>query len=156
MQTPTHILVGIGLYELTRWLLPNLPYWGIVLIVIPLAVGSHVLLDSFNKLTYHLPEAQWKDPFWVSYHVIFVYIGALIAVIVFFIPYWWVIIAANLPDIVDWLILRLIAKKPPVFHPLIDRFRNKFFGYLPDLTAKKWTVCFELSLVVILILVLFF
>ena len=63
---------------------------------------------------------------------------------------WFGILAVNLHDIIDWIILRYGFKKDPILHPLGDKFRDKFFSWLPDLREKKWTVINEILLMVLL------
>lgn len=145
MQSPTHFLTGMILFRVMQLLFPALPSWIFIPLVIIIGVLSHFLLDSLARMTYHLPDPQWKDPFWVSYHVIFVYLGTLVMLIVFWTPYWWVMLASLLPDIIDWYLLRPLFKIGPVVHPYIDKLRNSMFTWVPDWTAKKWTVILELT-----------
>lgn len=155
MQSTTHFLVGIWIFRACL-LFESLgvPFWLIVIISVILAVISHVLLDCIAKLTYHMPEPQYHDAFWVGYHAIFVYGGTLALFILFFTDYWWVMLASILPDIIDWYILRPFFKKGPIVHPLIDKVRNSWFAWIPDLTAKKWTVVNEIGLDAILLILL--
>ncbi|WP_457558848.1 hypothetical protein [Candidatus Harpocratesius sp.] len=154
MQSTTHFLVGIWIYKVFILLAPNFPTWSLINLTILLALFSHLILDCFAKITYHVPNAQWKDLFWLSYHIIFVYVGSLLLLIFYLPQYWWVMLAATLPDIIDWYIMRPIFKKGPYIHPYIDKVRNNWFSWLPDLTSKKWTVVLEIGFDVILLLLL--
>jgi hypothetical protein len=144
MQSPTHFLTAIVLYKLIQLLLPAAPFWVWAVITIPLAVLLHFVLDCLAGVTYHLPDPQWHDRFWVAYHVIFVYVGTLVLFIVFFIPFWWVMLASVIPDIIDWYTLRPLFKRGPVVHPWIDRLRECCFKWVPNWRDRKWTVALEI------------
>ena len=150
MQAPTHILAGVLLLEVFQSIFPNSPIWLQVLVVFPLSFASHYLIDPSAIITYHPPEADWKDPFWVTYHV-FVYIGAIICLVFFLVEYWWAIIAANLVDIIDWGILRGIFKKGPVLHTASDKVRKFLYKNTPNWTYKKWTIIIEFGIVGVLL-----
>jgi len=150
MQAPTHILTGILLLEIFRAIFPTAALWIQIVVVLPLAVASHFLLDASSIITYHPPKADWKDWFWVSYHSV-IYIGAIVILVFYLVDYWWVILAANLPDIVDWLILRAIFKKKPVCHPVADKIRNFLFRKTPNWNHKRWTIIFEFVIVGVLL-----
>ncbi|MHA1776407.1 MAG: hypothetical protein ACTSWC_06505 [Promethearchaeota archaeon] len=155
MQSTTHFLVGIWIFRACSLLeTMGVPFWIIIILSTILAILSHVLLDCLAKMTYHMPEPQYHDVFWVSYHVVFVYGGTLALLILYFSNYWWVMLAAILPDIIDWYIRRPLLKKGPIIHPQIDKLRNRWFSWIPDLTAKKWTVVLEIGLDVILFVLL--
>ena len=143
MQMPTHFLFAILLYNLISKVLEPFIY---IPLMILLAVISHALLDCVAIMTYHPPEAQKQDKFWVIYHVL-IYLASIVLFIVFFKEYWWVMLASIIPDIVDWYIFRPILKRAPVFHPQIDYIRSKLFFWLPVWNMKKWTVVFEFALV---------
>ena len=146
MQAPTHILIGILLLEVYRILFPNSPLWLQIIVVISLAVASHFLLDAVSIITYHPPKADWRDWFWVSYHSI-IYLGSIVILIFFLVEYWWAIIAANLPDIVDWLILRAIFRKKPIMHPIADKLRSFLFKRTPNWNHKRWTIIIEFGII---------
>ncbi|MHA1646827.1 MAG: hypothetical protein ACTSVU_08535 [Promethearchaeota archaeon] len=152
MQAPTHFLTGIIIAKLVDLCFPELNQIYFVIIVAILAVGSHFLIDALAKMTYHPPEADWHDKFWVIYHVGFVYLPSLICIIIFFIPYWWVMIFSTLPDIIDWYTARAIFHKGPYVHPIIDKFRTKFFSWVPDFRHRKWSVSVEFGLLGVLII----
>ena len=101
MQAPTHILTGILLLAIFQVIFPTAPLWLQVVVVLPLSLASHFVIDAAAIFTYHPPKADWKDWFWVSYHLV-IYIGSVVILVFFIVDYWWVIIAANFPDIIDW------------------------------------------------------
>jgi hypothetical protein len=150
MQAPTHILMGIFLLVSFQAIFPESPLWLQIVVVLPLSIGSHFILDASSIITYHPPKADWKDWFWVTYHLI-IYIGSIIILIFFLVEYWWVIIAANLPDIIDWLILSIFSKKEPVCHPIADKIRNGLFKKTPNWNHKRWTIIIEFSLIGVLL-----
>ncbi len=150
MQAPTHILAGILLLEIFRVIFPTALLWVQLVVVIPLGVASHFIIDAAAIITYHPPKADWTDWFWVSYHLV-IYAGSIVLLVFFMIDYWWVIIAANLPDIIDWLILRLIFKKEPVCHPIADKLRNFLFRKTPNWNHKRWTIIIEFVIIGLLL-----
>ena len=150
MQAPTHILSGILLLEIFRAIFPSVQIWIQVVVVLPLAFASHFVLDASSIITYHPPKADWKDWFWVSYHVV-IYVGSVVILVFFLVDYWWVIIAANLPDIIDWLILRAVFKKDPVMHPIADKLRNFLFRKTPNWNHQRWTIIIEFVIIGILL-----
>lgn len=151
MQAPTHILTGIFLLEIFRIIFPSSPIWLQIIVVLPLSVASHFLIDACDVITYHPPKADWKDWFWVSYHS-FIFIGSIV-ILIFFIEYWWAILAANLPDIIDWIILRLIFKKQPIVHPIADKLRDFLFKKTPNWNHKRWTIIIEFGIIGVLLTV---
>ena len=150
MQAPTHILTGILLLEIFRAIFPTAPLWLQVVVVLPLSFVSHFVLDALAIFTYHPPKADWKDWFWVSYHSV-IYIGSVVILVFFLIEYWWVIIVANLPDLVDWLVLRFIFKKGPVCHPFADKLRKFLFKRTPNWNHKRWTIIIEFVIIGVLL-----
>ena len=159
LQAITHFLTGIIIQAL---LINFIPPLGIILILI-IAFFSHFLIDSLAKVTYHLKDPQWHDKFWVIYHIIILTIGAIILVY-FWTPYWWGMGFAVLIDIYDWGFIRGIrkVKNDPLWlqkyeiHPLIDKFRNKFFAWLPDWNAKRYAVVPEAILIAFLLVIIYF
>ena len=93
MQAPTHFFTGILLAKLVGVLLPNPPLFWSILLIGGLAFGSHFLLYGIAVSTYHPPQAKWDNSFWVIFYVVFVYIGAVV-VIVIFREFWWIMIFA--------------------------------------------------------------
>ena len=144
----THFLVGILIYKIfeiyigySNTLLGILLYFLIIL--------SHIIVDTFGYITYHVPDPRPKDKFWVSFHIL-TFILTLFVAVLFIKLYFWPMFFSVLIDIIDWLILRAILKKKPVFHPLIDKFRNKFFFWLPNWIEKKWAVINEFIILLFL------
>jgi hypothetical protein len=65
MQTPTHIVIGALIQQTLEKRVPReLVPWASS----PLALLSHGMLDKLARLTYHPPEARWRDPFWCAFH----------------------------------------------------------------------------------------
>ncbi|MFW9829688.1 MAG: hypothetical protein ACFFEY_19095 [Candidatus Thorarchaeota archaeon] len=158
MESITHNLTAILIQILCfNYLLFPL---NLVLMII-FAFSSHFLSDALSKLTYHTPEAMKKDKFWILWHII-IYSASLITLIIFFIPFWLAMLCVNLPDIIDWLILRPIQNrrqkknlgsqsgKKYIFHQTVDWIRQKLFFWLPDLTYKRYGVVNELIVITIL------
>ena len=150
MQAPTHILTGILLLVVFQAIFPTAPLWLQVVVVLPLSLASHFVIDAAAIFTYHPPKADWKDWFWVSYHLV-IYIGSIVLLVFFIDDYWWTIIAANFVDIIDWLILRLIFKKEPLCHPTADKLRNVLFKKTPNWNHKRWTIIIEFAIVGVLL-----
>lgn len=150
MQAPTHFLTGIFLLLSFQAIFPSSPLWLQIVVVLPLSFASHFFIDASSIITYHPPKADWKDWFWVSYHLV-IYIGSIVILVFFLVDYWWVIIAAYLPDIVDWRILRAIFKKEPVFHPIADKLRNFLFRKTPNWNYKRWTIIIEFAIIGVLL-----
>ena len=98
MQAPTHMLTGILLLEVFKVIFPAAPLWVQILVVFPLSFASHFFIDASSIITYHPPKSDWKDWFWVSYHLL-VYAGTIIVAVFFFMEFWWTMIAATLVDL---------------------------------------------------------
>jgi len=150
MQAPTHILTGILLLGIFQVIFPIAPLWLQVIVVLPLSFASHFIIDASSIITYHPPKADWKDWFWVSYHLL-IYIGSVVILVFFLVDYWWVIIAANLPDLIDWIVIRLFFKKEPVFHPIADKLRKFLFRQTPSWNHKRWTIIIEFAIIGVLL-----
>lgn len=159
MQAISHFLVGIIIQIFFYDIFPPL---GVILVII-LAFFSHFLVDSFARMTYHFKDAQPQDKFWIGYHVV-IYTAAAVVLIYFWTPFWLGMGAAVLIDIYDWGVIRGVRKlkKDPTWmdgyeiHPLIDRFRTKFFSWLPDWNEKRYGVIPEAILLTILLIVIWF
>ena len=150
MHAPTHILTGIFLLEIFRVIFPTAPLWLQVVVVLPLSFVSHFFIDAAAIYTYHPPKADWKNWFWVSYQLV-IYSGSVVILVFFLVDYWWVIIAANLPDLIDWIILRLVFKKEPVCHPIADKLRKFLFKRTPNWNHKRWTIIIEFVIIGVLL-----
>jgi membrane-bound metal-dependent hydrolase YbcI (DUF457 family) len=117
MEFQTHALVGVIIYEVFNRL--DLPESQFVLIVAVLALLSHVIVDFFTVFTYHPKQPLWNDPFWKISHLYALIISIIVGI--WLIPtYWWVILCACAPDILDWLILRPILHHTPPVHKGIE------------------------------------
>ncbi|MFX1417593.1 MAG: hypothetical protein ACFE9N_01600 [Promethearchaeota archaeon] len=129
-----------------------------IIFTIIFAFFSHFLSDAFSKLTYHTPEAMINDNFWIVWHII-MYTASITTTIIFFIPFWLSILSVNLPDIIDWFILRpiknkkkrenpeIIIKKNYSFHQISDWIRDKILFWLPDLTYRRYGITTELIII---------
>ncbi len=158
MQAITHLAIGALIQRIIE--AQNYPPYLSVFIIICLAFLSHIFLDAIANITYHPPTPR-KTTFWYSYHL-FVLVSSVLFVIIF-IQYWLGMLFANLPDIIDWLILRnyyWIKRKNRRFDisfihkKVIDSVAKKCFWWLPDLREKEWSAINELLIIAILILML--
>ena len=158
MNLLTHVLAGV-LVQIACYKFFAFPL-DIILTVL-LTFFTHFLLDGFVNITYHTPDPQKGDKFWLSWQII-TYGSGIIAGVIFF-SYIIGIIFANLSDIVDWLILRPLHERKEkyegidweknyFFHNIIARFREKTLFWLPDWKANKKAVISEIILTVILVL----
>ena len=132
-----------------------------IVFTIIIAFLSHFISDALSKITYHTPEAMKGDKFWIIWHVI-IYSVSIIITIIFIIPFWLAILSVNIPDIIDWFIIRPIQnkrnrkisgigeKKNYRLHQIADWIRSKLFFWLPDLTYKKIGILTELVTIGIL------
>ncbi len=157
METITHNLIAVTIQILC---FHYFQYPLNVILTLLFAFSSHFLSDALSKITYHTPEVMKQDYFWWVWHI-FIYGASLITIVAFFIPFGIAMFAVNLPDIVDWFILRPIQNRKKrkdldnknetryFFHHLADFIRNKIFFWLPDLTYKRYGIITELVLVCI-------
>ncbi len=132
-----------------------------IIFTIFFAFLSHFLSDALSKITYHTPEAMKDDKFWIIWHII-IYSASIIVAIIFIIPFWLGIFFVNLPDILDWFLIRPIKnrknrkisgtkeEKNYRLHQIADWIRIKLFFWLPDLTYKKVGIITELVTIGIL------
>jgi hypothetical protein len=113
MQAPTHLLTGVLLQRICD----NIPHPFVrVVATVSLGVLSHGILDRIARLTYHPPDAQWHDSFWVAYHASLV-IVTIHSLRKYWREYWLGILSALAPD-VDWLVLhstQLLSFSVPFF-----------------------------------------
>lgn len=158
MQAITHLAFGVFIQKYIEAM--DMPSYFSLLLIIVLAFLSHILLDSISKITYH-PAVPQKTTFWYAYHL-FVLVSSILFVILF-IQYWIGMLFANLPDIIDWLIIRnyywIIKKEKKydisVIHgKIIDYVAQKCFFWLPNLREKEWSVINELVIVAALVLLI--
>ena len=142
MQAPTHFLMGVLIFKIVEFCAPSLNNIILYILVFIFSFLSHFLIDAIAKITYHVPDPRPEDKFWVVYHI-FIVVFTLVLLIILWDAYWIALIGSILIDLIDWVLYRAIMKKEPIIHPLIDKFRDKFFFWLPDLLEKKWTVVNE-------------
>jgi len=164
LETITHNLVGIVIQILCfRFLI--FP-WNLIWTIF-FAFISHIFVDGIAIITYHTPDAQKGDKFWLVWHYI-IYGVSLLSIIIFIIPYWLGMIFANIIDIWDWLILRpiqkRIRKKNPeskwgdkyYLHRTVDWVRDKLFFWLPVRNYKKSGILIEIFIIITLSIILGF
>jgi hypothetical protein len=138
------------------------PPLGVILVII-IAFFSHFLVDSLARLTYHMKDPQPQDKFWVGYHIV-IYAASAAVLIYFWQPFWLGMGCSVLIDIYDWMLIRGVRKlkHDPTWlegyeiHPLVDRFRAKFFSWLPDWNEKRYAVIPEGILIAILLAIIFY
>lgn len=156
MNLVTHVLAGV-LVQIVCFKIFTFPLDFILTVL--LTFFTHFLLDGFVNITYHTPDPQKGDKFWLSWQII-TYGSGIIAGVIFF-SYIIGIIFANLIDIVDWLILRpyherkkknkeIDWEKNYFFHNIISKFREKTLFWLPDWKRIKKAVISEIAIIVIL------
>ena len=162
MQLITHLLIGVIIQILCfkYFILPfNL------LLTIVFAFLSHFIVDMFAKITYHTPDPQKGDKFWLSWHI-FSYGSGIIALIILY-PYIIGIIFANFVDLIDWLILRPLDKKRNenrtvdykksyFFHNFIDKLREKLLFWLPNWNYKKYAIIPEIIIITTLGILIYY
>lgn len=162
METITHNLVAVFIQILcfTFLIFP----WNLILTMI-FAVISHIIVDALAVITYHTPDVQKGDKFWIIWHY-FIYAVSLFSIVIFIIPYWLSILFANIVDLWDWFTLRPIQKKirnknPEskwgdryYFHPIIDWVREKLFFWLPKRNYNKSGIVIEIAIIIIFILLI--
>jgi hypothetical protein len=154
MQAPTHFLVAI---VCAKWIEI---YWGItspllmIVFIALIAFLSHYLVDLIVFMTYHPKEAHPQDKFWVGYHI-WAFGLTLFLVIWFWNPFWWVMICSVLVDIIDWGVLRGILHRPTIFHPFIERIRDKYFSWIPNCTEQRWAIIPELIILTGLVVIIY-
>lgn len=159
MQTPTHILTGL-LIERAYQNLHSRPLR--FALTSTTALLSHAVLDKFARFTYHPPNPNFQDPFWVCYHA-----GLVILTIALLRRYWQSaktgILFANLPDI-DWLILhpsRLLGVSIPfwqgsIVHESLYHLINvlplfPWLETLPSFGHTRSTAFIEVGLIAVLL-----
>ena len=143
MQTPTHVLTGILIQISCFWIFA-FPFN--IICTILFAFLSHFITDAFVLITYHTPEPQKGDLFWLSWQIITY--GSVPIIILLFLPYILSMLFANLVDIIDWLILRPIHRrkaqndesdwgKDYFFHRFCEKIRKKTLFWLPNWNYEK-------------------
>lgn len=159
MQAVTHLAVGAALGALAFRLIPEgaSRLWRVatVLAAAALAAASHSILDDLALATYHPPDARWRDPFWVGYHVLVV--GAAIALAWRarrFAP----TLAASLAPDVDWFIGRPLGLwEPGAVHaafrrlPGLAQLSAALRDAVPDRRESAWGALPEAALAVLVL-----
>jgi hypothetical protein len=138
-----------------------------VILTIIFAFTSHFFTDALSQLTYHTPEPHKEDKFWVTWHII-IFSLSILSIIILIIPFWLGILFVNIPDLIDWFILRPIDnrkykenpdlkwRKSYLFHPLADWIRKYVFFWLPEWTYKKASISVEIIIILVLSILIFF
>ena len=100
------------------------------------------------------------------WHIIII-VASITTGIIFSIKFWLGLLMVNLPDIIDWFILRPFQnrkrrKNPEIqgeifllFHPIADWIRKKILFWLPDLTYKKYAVITEVIVIGLLSILIY-
>ncbi len=134
MQSYSHFLIGILLAEwIETWhLMPSALAIGVIF---GIAFLSHFPMDIIVKWTYHPPKPHPQDKFWVGYHI-FVVVSSVVILIIFW-SLWWVMLATSIVDIVDWLLLRGLLHRRPIFHPWLENIRDEKLKRFPGLYEVK-------------------
>jgi len=155
LETITHNLVAVVIQILCFNFL--IFPWNFISTII-FAFISHIIVDAIAVITYHTPDAQKGDRFWVIWHY-FIYMVSLFSIVIFIIPYWLSMLFANIMDLWDWFTLRPIQKKirkknpeskwgdKYYFHHIVDWVRKKLFFWLPKRNYKKSGVIIEILLI---------
>jgi hypothetical protein len=137
-----------------------------IIITIILAFSSHILVDTFNIITYHTPEAHKDDKFWVIWHII-IYTLSGVSIIIFIIPFFLAVFFSNLMDLWDWVIIRPIKRKRKkenpesdwgqhlYMHVTVDWLCKNVFFWLPRRNYKKKGIVIEIVVIVIFTLLIF-
>ena len=112
---------------------------------------SHFVIDALAIMTYHPAERQHTE-FWLYWHI-FVFSSIPFVIIGFFLVNSYFIIgmlAANIPDIQDWIILRGILKynnRKYYQHRMANFLRKPLIGHVPDFTYSRIGILPELILI---------
>ena len=149
MEDPSHFLTGMLIAKLTNLILPSLHVAIQIIIIVIFSFLSHFIVDALADLTYHTSDPRPEDKFWLSRKIFYVVLTWAF-VLVFFVNYWYIMAVSVLPDIIDWFILRRFFKKEPIIHPYVNKFRKKFFSWLPYLRETKWASINEIIFMIIL------
>ncbi len=164
MQEPTHILAGVIIQKCFDWKKHRPIALGLTAVT---AFLSHGLLDKISNVTYHPPQADFHDPFWVGYHV-----TVALATILFLHIWWrqwkWGIVFAMLPD-VDWVFIHGHAifhlhfpwYQRPHLHDLLHWIFAQFpplsfLDHLPNHRHNPWACLWEVLLVSVMLVVIRF
>lgn len=160
MQAPTHILVGSILQQLFKGeRLKPIRYFLLAITAFLL----HGIFDKIAKMTYHPPNANFADAFWVLYHIS-VLLTTIVFVYIWGKEYSWGIVFSLLPDL-DWVFIHgqkmaginLDFYNTPHLHNTLHMIIDSTLGIinqLPDLRFYGWACLLEIALLFFLITVL--
>lgn len=154
----THALAGI-LIQICCFKIFVFPFD--IIFSILFAFLSHFIIDALVLITYHPPDPQKGDMFWLVWQILTYGSGAII--IILFLPYVIGMLFANLVDIIDWVILRNIHTrkfkdeekdwgKNYFFHSIIAKIREKALFWLPNWIYEKKAIISEIIIDIILII----
>lgn len=162
MQAPTHVLTGVlieRIFNGVRF------YWLRVALIAVTGLFLHSIFDRIARLTFHPPDADLRDAFWVGYHLL-VLIGFIVSLYYFWKPYKLGIIFSILPDF-DWVIIHgksLLGIESEYYntplihhsiHSIVDRIPPfSWLQHLPDLTHLHWAALVEIFIVGILLYII--
>ncbi len=129
MQAPTHILAGVLIQRSFQSVRPRALRLGLTAVC---AFLSHGLLDKLANATYHPPNANFHDPFWVCFHS-----EVLIVTILFLVIWWrqykWGIFFAVLPDL-DWVFIH----GQEIFHLHLPFYHKSYMHHLLHIVFDVW------------------
>jgi len=158
MQAVTHMAFGAALaVVLTPRRDEAQPRWraGRIAAAVVAAALSHPLLDDLARATYHPPNAQLHDPFWLGFHAL-----VAVATVAFawrFRRHGWFMAASLLPDL-DWVIGRPLGlwsegSAHAAFRaiPGLSSVSEALRGVVPDLRGGRSGALLELGLVALLL-----
>ena len=163
MQEPTHILAGVLIQRSFASIKPR-----------PLALGltavcaflSHGLLDRLANATYHPPDANFHNLFWICFHS-----GVLIFTVLFLVIWWkrykWGIFFAALPDL-DWVFIHgqkilgihLSFYQKPHMHNLLHVVFDETPPFsclrIPNHRHNPWACLYEVCLIAAMLGAIYF
>jgi hypothetical protein len=177
----THFLMGILIQKIFFYFFPPSPL--IWLIILILSFLSHWLIDPFSYVTFHPDENYDKnhpnDHIRKYITIIAAILTASIGIYFIFFTvekfrlcsslispncYFFTMLAAWFVDVIDWIIVRNLAKKGiidkkyfalGILHPTINKFRETVFPKMPNWREKKWAFGVDLGITALLALFVF-
>jgi hypothetical protein len=158
MQEPTHILAGVLIQKSTQSILGR-RWCGRVLMAV-LAFLSHGLLDRLANMTYHPPQADFNNTFWVAFHSC-VLITTILFLWIWWRPYKWCVTFAMLPDL-DWVFIHggaTFYRKPYMhnfLHIIFDETPPFSWLKVPNHRHNPWACLWEIGLIVVMLAIIRF
>jgi len=163
MQGPVHLVTGILIQRGVGKVQPLFLQYFLIAF---LGIISHGILDRLARSTYHPPDPLTGDWFWISYHLVIVFLFLFI-----FVKYWRKyrlgLIFSMLPDF-DWVVIHssnffsfsVPFWKEEILHKFIFGFLDflplfNLLNSLPDLTLDRIGVIPELALFTILLFMIY-